>query len=189
EKKADYVLALKGNKGALYDDVVDYLEERSFQTKIKRAGDYKKTVEKAHGQIETREYYQTSDISWLENREKWPKLASIGMVKTTVEKHNKIQVESRYYISSLSVDIEQFSKAIREHWAIESMHWHLDVSFGEDANKTLDKTAALNHSNIRKLALAVLKDLEMRKKKMSIRLKRFSLSMTFPDYLAQLFSM
>lgn len=189
EKKADYVLALKENQGTLYDDVVTYLDFPDFQKAIKAAGDYQKTIEKAHGQLETREYYQTSDIAWLDNKAKWSKLTSIGMVKTTLEKNGARQTETRYYISSLPVEIVQFAKAIREHWAIEIMHWHLDVSFGEDANKTLHKTAALNHSNIRKLALAILKDMEMRKKKMSIRLKRFSLTVAFARYLGQIFSM
>jgi len=46
-----------------------------------------------------------------------------------------------------------FERAVRGHWAIESMHWHLDVIFHEDFNATLDKQAALNLNSIRKLCL------------------------------------
>ena len=46
--------------------------------------------------------------------------------------------EKRYYISSLKPDIEMFSKSIRQHWSVEIMHWHLDVTFKEDSsNKTI----------------------------------------------------
>ena len=33
---------------------------------------------------------------------------------------------------------------MRGHWSVESMHWHLDVTFREDANTTIDKMAAQN---------------------------------------------
>lgn len=40
---------------------------------------------------------------------------------------------------------------------VESMHWHLDVTFKEGANTTLDKTAAQNQNIIRKWCLSMLK--------------------------------
>ena len=66
------------------------------------------------------------------------------MEKKTIEKDGKRRIEYRYFISSLKADIEQISRAVRGHWSIESMHWHLDVTFREDANTTLDKMAAQN---------------------------------------------
>ena len=44
------------------------------------------------------------------------------------------------------------------------MHWHLDVTFREDANKILDKTAAQNMNIIRKWALSILKTVDFGKK-------------------------
>lgn len=64
---------------------------------------------------------------------------------------------TRYYISRLKPYIELFSKAVRRHWSVEVMHWHLDVTFKEDANRTLDKTAEQNMNIIRKWALSILK--------------------------------
>jgi len=136
-KEADYVLALKGNQGNLHKDVVDYFDDLEFRQKIKDEGNYHKTVEKAHGQIETREYYQTEDIDWLYDKARWKSFKSIGMVETTKEKDGVKTKETRYFISSLAVMILLFSKTVRGHWAIESMHWHLDVTFKEDSNKTL----------------------------------------------------
>lgn len=56
--------------------------------------------------------------------------------------------EYRYYIISLGQEIETFKRAVREHWSIENMHWHLDVTFRKDANTTLDKQAAQNHYKV-----------------------------------------
>ena len=70
-KRADYVLALKGNQGTLYDEVREYFSDKEFEKEIEKAGNYKKTIEKAHNQIEKREYYQTEDIRWLSQRTEW----------------------------------------------------------------------------------------------------------------------
>lgn len=71
------------------------------------------------------------------------------MEKKTIKKEGKTTVEYRYYISSLRNDIETMSRAVRDHWSIESMHWHLDVTFREDANQTIEKVAAQNQNIIR----------------------------------------
>ena len=52
----------------LYEDVKEYFSNEEFQEKMRENGWYKKTQEKAHGQIETREYYQTEDIKWLSQK-------------------------------------------------------------------------------------------------------------------------
>lgn len=56
----------------------------------------------------------------------------------------------RYYISSLSPDIELFSKSVLEHWKIEILYWHFDVTFRENANKTIHETANKNMNISRK---------------------------------------
>ncbi|MEG0237814.1 ISAs1 family transposase, partial [Cetobacterium sp.] len=173
-KKADYVLAVKGNQGTLHQDLIDYFKEEKFLNDIKINGNYKKTTEKSHGQIETREYYQTSDIAWIDNKSRWKNIKTIGIVEKTINKENKISKEIRYYISSLNIDIELFSRSIRQHWKVEVMHWHLDVTFREDSNKTIEATANKNMNIIRKWALGILKILDTGKK-MSMKLKRFAI--------------
>ena len=174
DKKADYVLALKGNQGNLHKDVIDYFNDLEFREKIKKDGNYHRTVEKAHGQMEIREYYQTDDVAWIADKSKWKKLKSIGMVVTTTKKEDKETTETRYFISSLPVMILLFVKAIRGHWAIESMHWHLDVTFREDSCKTLETTAAQNLNILRKLALSILRVIDVGKK-CSLKRKRYIL--------------
>lgn len=184
-KRADYVLALKGNQKSLYQEVKEYFEEEGFREEIKKDGGYRKTQEKAHGQIETREYYQTEDIRWLSRKSEWRGLKSIGYERKILEKEGKRTVEERYFISSLKKDIGLFSRAVRGHRSVESMHWHLDVTFREDANKTLDKTAAQNQNIIRKWSLSILKLMEISRHKLSLRKKRFLISLKPIEYLEE----
>ncbi|MCR2048214.1 ISAs1 family transposase [Acetatifactor muris] len=186
KRKADYVLAVKGNQGNLETDIREYFEEAQKCAELKKGKGYKKTTEKAHGQIEIREYYQTEDIGWMYRKKEWKGLKSIGMEKKTIRKGETKKEEHGYYISSLMEDIELFSRAVRGHWAVESMHWHLDVTFKEDANTTLDKTAAQNQNIIRKWCLSMLKLLEIRGTKMSLRRKRFNISFAPAQFIEEL---
>ncbi|MGF7109332.1 ISAs1 family transposase [Treponema pedis] len=140
-------------------------------------------LKKHTGQLETREYYQCDDIKRLREKKDWHGLKTIGMVKTTIVKGEKTTVEKRFYISSLPVGVILFACSIRDHWSIESMHWHLDVTFKEDANTTDNKIAARNQNIIRKRALAILKQCEnIFRKHYSMKAKRFILSMTPMQY-------
>ena len=51
-KRADYVLALKGNQTSLHEDVCLYFEDAQVLQEICDKGNYRRTAEKAHGQIE-----------------------------------------------------------------------------------------------------------------------------------------
>ncbi len=172
-KRADYVLALKGNQKNLYEDVKEYFDNEEFRREIEKTGAYKKTLEKAHNQIEIREYYQTEDIKWMSQKKEWKGLKSIAMERKTIEKNGEKRYEYRYFISSMKEDIETLGRAVRGHWSIESMHWHLDVTFREDANTTIDKMAAQNHNIIRKWCLSILKMIELMDRKLSLKKKRF----------------
>ena len=187
KKRADYVLSLKGNQKNLYEEVKEYFENAEFQKEIEKIGAYKKTIEKAHGQLEIREYYQTEDIKWLDWKKEWKGLNSIIMERSTIEKEGERREEYRCFISSLKTDIEMVSRAVRGHWSVESMHWHLDVTFREDANETLDKLAAQNHNIIRKWCLSMLKmvELSMRIKRLSMKKKRFAISLKPIQFLEE----
>lgn len=102
-------------------------------------------------------------------------LKSIGIVEKTIKKKDKKVKERRYYISSLERKINLFEKSVRGHWGIEIMHWHLDVTFKEDSNKTIEETDNKNMSLIRKLALSILKLVDMGKK-FSLKANRFSIN-------------
>ena len=154
KKKGDYVLALKENQKTLYEDVSLFFGDEQEKEQLKERGAYCKTIEKAHGQIEIREYYQTEQIGWLSQKKEWAGMKSIGMEEKTIKREGKEKKEYRYYISSLKEDEKLFSRAVRGHWSVESMHWYLDVTFKEDANTTLDKQAAENLNIIRKWCIS-----------------------------------
>lgn len=183
--RADYELELKGNQGTLHEGVKEYFADGGLCRGIEESGNYKKTCEKAHSQIEIREYYQTEDIRWLAQKKDWKGLKSIAMERKSIEKDGEGKTECRYYISSLKENIELMSRAIRGHWSVESMHWQLDVTFREDANATLDKISAQNLNIIRKWSLSILKIMELTKKKLSMKKKRFVISLSPIKYLEE----
>ena len=185
EQKGQYVLAVKGNQGNLYKDLAEYFQIEEELEKMKKAGKYKLTKEKSRSQIESREYYQTEEIGWLGDKEKWSKLRSIGMVRTRIEKRGEIREERRYYISSMGEGIEEFAKAVRGHWSIESMHWQLDVTFREDHNQTIDKRGNENLNIMRNWSLSILKLMDMGKG-CSIKTKRYMICCNPAKYLADI---
>lgn len=187
-KRADYVLALKGNQGGLYEDVELYFRDRETRKRIREKGNYVSTTEKAHGQIEKREYYQTDETGWLTQKKEWKGIKSLGMEEKTIRDEKGERKEYRYYISSLAPEIETFKRAVRGHWSVESMHWHLDVTFREDANTTLDKQAAQNQNIIRKWSLSILKMIEIMKPGLSLKKKRFAISLRPIQYLEEVLS-
>jgi predicted transposase YbfD/YdcC len=182
KKKADYVLALKGNQETLYEDVKLYFEDRDLLSKCQ----YYTTIEKARGGIEKREYWHTNDINWLSQKKDWLGLKSIAMTRNTITKHDKTTTETRYFISSLELDAKEIARAIRGHWLVESYHWHLDVTFREDANHTLDKHVAYNLNIMRKLAINLLKLVNIGRKHIALKKKRFMICCNPAKYFAKI---
>lgn len=118
----------------------------------------------------------------------WKGLKSIGMEEKTIKRGRVEKKEYRYYISSLKTEVETFQRAVRGDWSIESMHWHLDVTFREDANTTIDKQAAQNQNIIRKWSLSILKMIELMRPNLSMKKKRFVISLRPMQYLEEVLS-
>ncbi len=75
--------------------------------------------------------------------------------------------------------------AIRGHWGVENrLHWHLDVSFNEDGNTTVDRNAFSNLSLINKMTLSMLKLCKPLFKHNSIRSMRKQFGWTMAECLA-----
>ena len=189
EGKGDYVGALKGNQGTFYQDVIDYFDEdRLLIIESGYEGAYKLVREKSHSQIITYQYYQTEKVKWYADWDKWEKLKSLGLViKTSEDKNGKKTVEKRYYISSLLLDIYNFSKAIRNHWNVENkLHWQLDFTFKADENTTMNKRALFNLQIIKKFALNIL-NLVKEEYKCSLKKIRFQIGLNAPEELEKIF--
>ena len=152
-KKADYVLALKGNQGTLREDVELFAAEQKANgfkhTHVSRH----QTVDGDHGRIETRTYTAFHDIAWLKQRHAWPGLNGIVMVESTREIGDKIERETRFYITSLAWLACQLGPVIRSHWAIEnSLHWVMDMIFRDDECRIRTQHAPANFTTLKHIA-------------------------------------
>ena len=152
EKKADYVIALKGNQGTLREDVDVFIAEQKANgfadTKISRH----ETIDGDHGRIETRTYTAIHDVTWLQERQ-WPGLQGVVMVESTREIGEKIEQETRFYITSLAWLANQLGPVIRGHWAIEnSLHWVMDMIFRDDECRVRTDHAPANFTTLKHMA-------------------------------------
>lgn len=172
DKEADYVLAVKGNQGTLYEDVVQYfdwaLRDKFRQTTYTSY----ETTDGEHGRLEVRHYYATNDIEWLSQKANWKGLQTIAMVESErTILGEETSRERRYYISSLAADAKQLGKAIRGHWSVEnSLHWVLDIAFREDQSRIRKDHAPENVATLRHIALNLLK--QEKTAKVGIKSKR-----------------
>lgn len=159
ERGGDYVVPVKANQGNFYNDLELYFKEDVLdEIRIgKLKSTYKKVIEKTNSKVITYEYFQTEDVKWYFDIKSWKKLNTFGLVQKTIDNGNEVTIEKRYYISSLFNDIELFSRAIRTHWNIENkLHWHLDFTFKQDDNTTMNKRLLFNIQLIKKFCLTLL---------------------------------
>lgn len=167
EADAEYVLALKGNQGTAHEEIRSCLDAAISRADPALA--HCEHIDKGHGRIETRRYWQSCDIGWFADRAKWEGLRSVGVVESVRDIHGKTSTERRYYLSSLGLDVEQFARAVRCHWGVENqLHWVLDVVFGEDQSRARTGHAAENLATLRRWALNLIKA-DTRKSKRSIK--------------------
>lgn len=188
EAHGDYVLALKKNQKNFYDDVKDYLNDPSI---LKEIENYYEETEKSHSKIITRKYYMTSNIKWLNNKDKWDKLKSIGVEKKIITsvQTGEVNEENRYFIISFTDDIKTFADAVRKHWGIENnLHAPLDIVFKDDSNKTLEKNGAKNLGIIKRIVLSILKFVQTYYK-ISLNLIRTNLSFDFENEIDNIFKL
>lgn len=162
-KEADYVLALKENQPKLLERVRSALEATETHSELLyefcKASEFQE-VEKDHGRIETRRCFaiEMQNQPFFFTPEIWPGLNSIAMVESTREIGDLVTVERRYYVSSLPPDAKRIANAVRAHWRIEnSMHWVLDVVFGEDQCRARVNNAAQNLAILRRITMNLIK--------------------------------
>ena len=182
-KKADYVLALKGNQGTLREDVEVFAAEQNANgfkhTKVSRH----ETVDGDHGRIETRTYTAIHEVEWIQERHDWPGLKGVVMVESTREVDDKVERETRFYITSLLMLANQLGPVIRSHWAVEnSLHWVMDMMFRDDECRVRIDHAPANFTTIKHMAHNLIRRAPG---KDSLRLKR-KVAAWDDDFLASL---
>ena len=157
DQEADYVLAVKGNQGTL----LEYLEASFAFTDDSRfinheQPDYTETIERQRGRTEKRRCWVFKDIEIAERG--WSNCQTIIRVTCERQLKDKMEQETRYFISSLPAQPALLLACVRAHWSIEnSFHWILDVVFKEDQARTQHETASVNLAILRRIALNLIK--------------------------------
>ena len=167
DKKADYLLSVKGNQKELHEEVKDHFEYALKQLSGKKLDPVNwsldQTIELSRGRDETRQTLVCHNLDWMQKsiRQKWKNLECIIMVyRHTILEDGSIRQDASYYMSSLKeVRAPEVQRYIRGHWAIENnCHWVIDTIFREDANEVTNRNSAKNLSTMRRIALNTLKN-------------------------------
>jgi predicted transposase YbfD/YdcC len=176
DKKADYILALKGNQGSLRDDVNLFVAEQKASVFSNTTITRHQTVDGDHGRIETRDITVIHDIGWLQERHNWPAMAGVVMVESArvipgpTRDVDKIERETRFYITSLGLTAILVAPLIRDHWAVEnSLHWILDMVFPDDECRLRTDNPPANFTTLKHMAFNLIR---RAKSKDPIRLRR-----------------
>jgi len=183
DKKADYIIALKGNQGTLHEDVKVFAAEQKTNGFEETAISRHETIDGEHGRIETRTYTAIRDVEWLQKRHDWPGLKGVVMVESQREIDGKITSETRFYITSLTLLANAIGQMIRDHWAIEnSLHWVMDMVFRDDECRVRTENAPANFTTLKHMASNLIRKAPG---KDSQRLKRMTAAWD-DDFLASL---
>jgi predicted transposase YbfD/YdcC len=185
---ADYALALKDNHPTLRQEVEVAFEFPKVAGARKKDIDTCRVESKGHGRQEVRSVTVIRHVDGITEADDWKGLRTIVKVHRERTIGEKTSAETAYYISSLSIDAATMEKRIRAHWSIEnSLHWTLDVVFAEDSSRIRSRKGAANLTQVRKLALSLLK-LEQSRPGKSIAMKRKRAGWE-PDYAFTILSM
>lgn len=159
DKKADYVLALKGNQGSLRADVEVFAAEQKATNFADTTISQDTTIDGDHGRIETRTTTVIHDVDWLRERHNWPGLNAIVMVESRREVGGKAEQETRYYITSLVLLAHLLGPVVRSHWSVEnSLHWVMDMVFRDDECRVRTDHAPANFAAIKHMAQNLLRN-------------------------------
>jgi predicted transposase YbfD/YdcC len=156
----DYILAVKDNQPTLHADVQEVFDELLGDPDTPLEHRSLETREKGHGRQETRCYHVVAlPDDFAARHADWEGLRSLGMVVSERQVGDQEpSYEARFFISSLKPGVRRFAQGVRQHWGIEnSLHWHMDVTFGEDASRVSKRQAAENLALVRRLAVGLLK--------------------------------
>jgi hypothetical protein len=74
----------------------------------------------------------------MSSKWEWEKLACIGAVNTQFTSKKGETNDWYYYISSRSLPAGELLGHAHLEWSVETMHWLLDVQFGEDFYRVED---------------------------------------------------
>jgi predicted transposase YbfD/YdcC len=183
DKKADYILALKGNQGTLREDVELFANEQKTGGFPDTTISVQETIDGDHGRIETRRVTVIHDVAWLQERHHWPGLKGVVIVESTREIGPRTERETRYYLTSSAWRADRLGPMVRDHWAVENgLHWIMDMTFRDDECRVRTDHAPENFVALKHMAANLARKAQGRD---SLRL-RLKTAAWDDDYLAHL---
>lgn len=171
DAQADYLLAVKANQPTLRAEIETFFADAD-------PADLDSTIDidKGHGRIEQRTVTVAREVDWLDGNRRFPgevrlpDVATIVRVAARAEIKDRCRFETRYYVSSAALSATRAAEAVRGHWAIEnSLHWVLDVTFGDDQSRLRTGHGAKNMAVVRHFAINLARAVN---DKRSIKLRR-----------------
>ncbi len=183
DKKADYILALKGNQTTLCEDVELFVNEQKTKDFCDTVVSRHETVDGDHGRIETRRVSVIHHVGWLDERHQWPGLNGVIVVDSTRQLADRTERETRLYITSSTLPADRLGPMVRDHWSVEnSLHWVMDMTFRDDECRISNHAAPENYATLRHMAVNIARK---NKGKDSVRL-RLKTAAWDDDFLASL---
>lgn len=181
DRKGHYVFGLKGNQPTLEEDLQQLYEDGLNSDFAELNHTQYETYDKGHGRLEHRTYLAIEIPKDHPQRAIWRDLRTLLVVASCRTIGDEESWESRWYITSHGPNAKQLGEAIRKHWSIEnSLHWSLDITFGEDSRRQYDRTGAANLGAVRRFALSLLRQEKTNKR--GLKNKRLACALD-PSYL------
>ena len=155
DKKADYLMGLKGNQSTLLDEIQYYFEDACAVNFEGVEHDFHYYAEEGHGREEKRTIQVACNLEeWLPQIDDWKGLKTAIEVVSERAVKGKAETCTQYYISSRAGSAEQFGGWIRGQWSIENnLHWVADVVFREDDATNKTGHSAENLTLVRRLVM------------------------------------
>lgn len=160
----DYVLQVKANQPNLLKQCESLFAEVARRRRPGEApavvGQHK-DIDKGHGRIETRKVIVSHDVSAIDGDREWRNLAAVAAIVREREDaiSGAVSQEISYFICSQGqATAKEIGEFVRHHWAIENeLHHSLDVTWGSDAHRVRNRTAAENFARLRRFCAGVVK--------------------------------
>jgi len=167
ERNGYFLIELKASQKALRYGVEDRIKQCTPRFS------YTEGPELGHGRIERRTYNVYDGLELIADKEKWGgKLTVVEFISNCIRKSTGAETtETRLYVSNLPDDTPWIGKAVRNHWAIGSMHRGLDFNLSQDRIKRKSTKAARNLDTLQRIVYSLFSIWKGRRRKLSDKAK------------------
>ena len=153
ERKAHYFFCVKKNQPTLLEDI-EYYFSNDF-----RAPDHEDSASIAHGRIEIRRIWTTSELNGYLI---FPHVAQVYKIEREItdKKSGKTSLEVAYGVTSRTtseVNPQKVLHIVRGHWSVEVSHYIIDWIYDEDRSTIRTGHGPENITRLRRFAIGLVK--------------------------------